>query len=197
MKALKYFAVLFFLMGLILDGCSNESQSPVSSTENGSLEKGMTNVEFTFTSAPEPFTADPANYMTIAGRTLHLKDYPVTDIVYATDSRLSGRMEHVLSLKLDMITGEDPCHGRFILTPTDLAATGGGVWEGKYEGYRSKTNDPFVFMLPLNLVANGSGGTIDGMQSFMKADLVVITNADYYPLPIYWTASGTGVIKEH
>lgn len=196
MKALKYFAVLFFFIGLLVAGCSDESQSPVSALENDALEK-VKNVEYTFSSAPEPFTANPADYMKIAGRTLHLKNYPVTDIVSATDSRVTGRMEHVLSLKLDVITGEGPCHGKFILTPTDLAATGGGVWEGTYEGFRSKTDDPFVFMLPLKLVAHGKGGTIDGMQGFMEADLVVITNDVYYPLPISWTATGTGVIKEH
>lgn len=197
MKALKYFTVLFFFIGLLAAGCSDELQSPVSSIEKGSLEKDKKNVEYTFTSAPEPFTANPANYMIIAGRTLHLKDYPVVDIISATDTRVSGRMEHVLSLKLDVITGEGPCHGKFILTPTDPASTGGGVWEGNYEGFRSKTDDPFVFMLPLKLVAHGKGGTIDGIQGFMKADLRVITNSIYYPLPIYWSATGTGVIKEH
>jgi hypothetical protein len=197
MKVLKYFAVLFSFVGLLLVGCSDEMQSPVSSIEKGKLKKDKKNVEYTFTSVPEPFTANPADYMKIAGRTLHLKNYPVIDIISATDSRVTGRMEHVLSLKLDVITGKGPCHGKFILTPTDLAATGGGVWEGKYEGYRSKTDDPYVFMLPLKLVAHGKGGTIDGMQGFMKADLVVITNDVYYPLPIYWTATGTGVIKEH
>jgi hypothetical protein len=196
MNALKYFAVLFFFIGLLVAGCCDESQSPVSALENGALEK-VKNVEYTFTSAPEPFTANPANYMIIAGRTLHLKDYPVVDIISATDSRVSGRMEHVLSLKLDVITGEGPCHGKFILTPTNLAATGEGIWEGNYEGFRSKTDDPFVFMLPLKLVAHGKGGTIDGMQGFMKADLVVLTNSSFYPLPIYWTATGNGVIKEH
>ena len=56
-----------------------------------------------------PFTANPYDYMNIAGRTLHLKDYPVTDIVIATDLRANGRMEHLLSLKLDVVTGEGPC----------------------------------------------------------------------------------------
>jgi len=194
MKALKCVLVLFSFLWLTLVGCSDKTQSPVDPLGQGSLEKDKKNVEYTFSSSPKPFTANPDDYKKIAGRTLHMKDYPVTDMVTATDLRAGGRMEHLLSLTLDVITGEGPCHGSFTLFPD---VTEGGIWEGTYEGYRSKTDDPFVFTLPLKLVAHGKGGTIDGMQGFMKADLIIYTNDEYYPLPIYWVGTGTGVIKEH
>lgn len=195
MKAIQGLLVLFTFLFLALLGCSDQLQSPVAPAEQSSLDK-VTITEFTFTNSPEPFTENPYNYMKIVGRTLHMKDYPVTDIVIATDPRVNGRMEHILSLKLDIVTGEGPCHGSFKLYP-DPDVTNGGYWEGTYQGYRFKTNDPYIFVLPLKLVAHGRGGTIDGMKGFMDANLNVYTNPDYYPLPIYWTGEGTGVLKEH
>jgi len=197
MKTLKCVLVMLSFVGPTLVGCSDDSQSPLSPVDQGSLAKDKKNVDFTFTSSPAPFIADPADYTNFAGRTVHMKDYPVIDLPIASDDRVTGRMEHFLSLKLDVITGEGPCHGKWSVIPSDLATTGGGVWEGTYEGLRTKTEDPYVFILPIKLVGHGNGGTIDKMQLFMKADLVVYTNAAYFPMPIYWVATnGTGVIKE-
>lgn len=195
MKMLKSVLVLFSFVGLMLVGCSDQSQLPVAPIDQSSLDK-IVITQFTFTSTPGPFTANPNEFMTIVGTTLLLKKYPVTDNVVASDPRLTGNMEHVLSLKLDIYTGEGPCKGSFKLYP-DPAVANGGYWEGTYHGYRSKTDDPFVFMLPLKMVAHGRGGSIDGMQGFMDANLTVYTNPEYYPLPIYWTAAGNGVLKEH
>ena len=194
MKTIQGLLVLFGIVILAMLGCSDQSQSPVAPAEQSSLDKVIIN-EYTFTNSPLPFTANPYDYMNIAGRTLHLKNYPVTDIVIATDPRANGRMEHILSLKLDVITGEGPCNGSFKLYPDPDVL--GGYWEGTYQGYRSKTDNPYVFVLPLKLVAHGRGGSIDGMQGFMDANLTVYTNPDYYPLPIYWTGVGTGELKEH
>jgi hypothetical protein len=199
MKTLQNIFILFAFMGLILAGCSHQSQSPVSpaiqSIKTSASPQKSNNVEYEFSSTPDPFTANPADYIKIAGNTLHMKNYPVTDrIVAPEEPRGAGRMDHVLSLMLDIRTGEGPCHGSFKLYPE---VTEGGYWEGRYEGYRSKTDDPYVFTLPLKLEADGNGGTIDGMQMFTKANLIVYSNAEYYPLPIYWIATGSGVIKEH
>ncbi|MBN1892961.1 hypothetical protein JW906_00620 [bacterium] len=199
MKTLNSVLVLIALMGAVLVGCSDlfkSSESPVEPTMEAlpPLAKSS-NVEYEFSNSPEPLTANPADYMKIAGNTLHMKDYPVTDIITAPgEPRGAGRMEHVLSLMVDVRTGEGTCHGSFKLYPE---VTEGGYWEGTYEGYRSKTEDPFVFTLPLKCVSHGKGGTIDGMQGLMKANLIVYTNAEYFPLPIYWVGTGTGVIKEH
>jgi hypothetical protein len=190
-----FVAILFVLLGLVFLGCSDQSQSPVFPTEQSFLNKAIIS-NFTLTSTPAPFTADPNDYINIAGRTLHLMNYPVTDNVVATDSRMTGHMDHILSLKLDVVTGEGPCNGSFKLYP-DPSITDNGYWEGTYEGYRSKTDDPYVFTLPLKMVLHGKGGNIDRMQGFSDVNLTVYTNSDYYPLPIYWNADGTGVIKEH
>ena len=194
MKTILSVIVLLTFLFLVMLGCSDQSQSPVAPAEQSSLDK-ITITEYTFTNSPEPFTANPYDYMKVVGKTLHMKDYPVTDIVIATDLRANGRMEHVLSLKLDVITGEGPCNGSFKLYPDP--EVNGGYWEGTYEGYRSKTDDPYVFVLPLKLVAHGKGGTIEGMKGFMKAGLTVYTNPAYYPLPIYWVGAGTGELKDH
>ncbi len=196
MKKIRSAFVLFAFLFLAMLGCSDQSQSPVAPAEQSSLDKAII-TEYTISSSPAPFIADPNDYINIAGRTVHLMKYPVIDNVESSDARLTGRMEHVLTIKLDVITGEGPCNGKFTLTPTDLAATGGGVWEGTYEGYRSKTDNPYVFVLPLKMVAHGNGGTIDKIQGFNDVTLTVYTNQAYYPLPIYWTAKGTGFMIEH
>jgi hypothetical protein len=193
MKKIRTAFILFAFLFLTILGCSDQSPSPVAPLEQSSLNKAII-TEYTLTTSPAPFTANPADYIFMAGRTLHMKNYPVVDNVVASDPRITGRMEHVLSLKLDVVTGEGPCNGSFKAYP-DPSVTNGGYWEGTYEGYRSKTDNPYVFTLPLKLVLHGRGGTIDKMQAFAEATLTVYTNAEYYPLPIYWTAEGTGFIK--
>ncbi|HCY78081.1 MAG TPA: hypothetical protein DHV28_19415 [Ignavibacteriales bacterium] len=196
MKKFRFAIVLCAFLFLAMLGCSDQSQSPVTPAEQSSLDKIII-TEYTITSSPVlPFTENPYDYILMAGRTLYMKDYPVTDNVVASDARLTGQMEHLLSLKLDIVTGEGPCNGSFKLYPDPLV-TDGGYWEGTYEGYRSKTDDPYVFVLPLRMVAHGNGGAIDKMQGFNDVTLTVYTNPEYYPLPIYWTAEGTGFIKEH
>ena len=196
MKTFKCVLVLFAFVGLTLVGCSDESQSPLSALDQGSLAKDKKNVEVTFTSVPYILDVSiVGNYMKIAGKTIHLKDFPVIDAVTASDPRMTGKMEHQLSLKLDLTTGEGPCNGKWLLRPDVPLTTGGGVWEGTYEGYRSKTDNPFVFTLPLKMVGHGKGGTIDKMQVFNTADLIVYTIPESHQLPVSWVATGTGVIK--
>jgi len=196
MKKFRCAIVMFAFLFLAMLGCSDQSQSPVTPAEQSSLDKVII-TEFTATSIPVlPSNVNPFDYINIAGRTLHMKDYPVTENVVSSDPRITGRMEHLLTLKLDVVTGEGPCHGSFRIYPDPLV-TDGGYWEGTYEGYRSKTDNPYVFNLPLRMVSQGKGGSIDGMQGFTDATLTVLTNPAYYPLPIYWSAQCTGFIKEH
>jgi hypothetical protein len=199
MKPLSFVFLLMAGLAFVLVGCSDNSAVPVSPTDQsarapGSLEKS-TNVPFELISSfPIEVPADISPYIMVAGRTLHMKDVPIVDLVTASDSRVSGRMEHSLSLKLDLETGEGPCQGSWTSEP---AGAGGGKWVGTYEGYRSGTANPFVFTLPLKMVGHGRGGTIDGMQMFTNATLVVSTDLAHYPLPTGWLATGTGIIKEH
>ncbi len=199
MKTVSFVLLLMATLAFVVVGCSDNSAVPVSPTDQSaqtpaSLEKS-TNVPFDLIlSVPIVVPVDPTPYLKIAGNTVHMKDVPIVDLVTASDARVSGRMEHLLSLKLDLATGEGPCHGSWTSKP---AGAGGGTWEGTYEGYRSRTADPFVFTLPLKMVGHGRGGTIDGMQIFTNAVLRVTTDNNHYPLPTGWQATGTGIIKEH
>jgi len=199
MRPLSFVFLLMAGLAFVLVGCSDNSAVPVSPTDQSvqmpvSLGKS-TNVPFELISSfPIEVPADILPYLKIAGRTLHMKDVPIVDLVTASDSRVSGRMEHLLSLKLDSETGEGPCQGSWTSEPV---GAGGGKWVGTYEGFRSGTADKYVFTLPLKMVGHGRGGTIDGMQLFTNATLLVSTDPDHYPLPTGWLATGTGIIKEH
>jgi hypothetical protein len=198
MKRVTYAVALLAFAGFSLPGCVDQSQSPVAPTDRAArepafLEKGN---DVSFTLSSHPVWVDPNPDMKLSGGRLQMKNVAVWDMVSSSDQRFAGRMEHSLSLTLDVVTGEGPCHGSYTLIP-DPTVTRGGVWEGTYEGYRSKTTDPYVFVLPLKLVGQGRGGAIDGMQAFCKATLTVYTNAASFPVPTYWECEGTGFIKEH
>jgi hypothetical protein len=100
-------------------------------------------------------------------------------------------MTHYLSARMDAVTGEGPVHGNWTLVPQ--ANTEGGVFEGNYTGYRSKMpGSDTLFVLPLQLVGHGRGGTIDGMQ--IRDD----TNITAWGTPpVGWYGSGEGFYKSH
>ena len=215
MKALVFALVLMASVVFVLGGCSDDSTVPVSPTDqsgqtSASLEKSN-KLDFTFTAhnIPPASLAPPARVWT-EGRVLHIEDAHAFEVVSAgLESRMTGTMEHYLSLSLDVVTGEGPCHGSFTLTPDPDIVGEGAVWVGTYEGYRSKTSDPSVFTLPLKLVAHGRGGTIDGMQGKMTVTLTVLVWVDPqppppappyppYPAPYYWFGNdGAGTIIQH
>jgi hypothetical protein len=195
MKTVSLALLLIASMAFVLLGCS-DNPGPAAPTDQAtqapvSLGKSN-NVEFTLTSSP--IWVDPQPDITIAGRTLHMKNVGVWDLVLASDARVAGIMKHSLSLVVDIYTGEGPCHGLWTSEP---AGANGGMWEGTYEGYRSRTGDPFVFTLPLKMEGRGKGGNIDGMQLFSTPTLTVYTDLAHYPVPTGWHAVGEGFIKEH
>lgn len=188
-------------LAFVLLGCSDNSGPIVGPKDQAakapaSLEKSN-KVDFTFTEKNTKLILPPAKMWT-AGRVLQIRDVHAFEAITATDPRVTGTFEHYLSLSLDVVTGEGPCHGSFTLTPDPAIVGEGAVWQGTYEGYRSKTSDPLVFTLPLKLVAHGRGGNIDGMQAEMTITLTVLTNETYYPAPIYWWGTnGAGTIIQH
>ena len=208
MKAMSFVLLLAASTVFVLTGCSDNSAIPVSPTDQGvqtpaSLEKSN-KVDITFVEHNIP-PAVPAK-MWVAGGVLQIRDAHAFEAVDAgLGSPVTGTMEHFLSLSLDVVTGEGPCHGSFTLTPDPAIVGEGAVWVGKYEGYRSKTTDPSVFALPLKLVAHGRGGNIDGMQAKMTVTLNVLVwvgdpNPSYppYPAPYYWFGTnGAGTIIQH
>jgi len=199
MKALTYAVALLALAGFSLLGCNDTSQSPVVPTDQtaqqpASLGKSII-TNFAFTHSPIGLTGE-GTVILVPGGKWHIKNYGVTEEVNLLnpplnpDPLVSGTMVHYLSATLDAVTGEGPVHGSFTLTP--LADVGGGVWEGTYEGYRSKTASPNVFALPLKVVAHGRGGTIDGME--LKEESMLTA---YGTPPAYWTGVGEGSYKSH
>lgn len=189
MKALKCVLVLFAIVGLTLVGCSDKTQSPVAHIEKGSLEKAIiTNFTFSHFPIAPPFGGEIK--LTPGGK-WQLKKVGVEELVTSSDPLVSGIMIHYLSATMDAVTGEGPVHGSFTLTPE--ADVGGGIWEGTYEGYRSKTpGSDIYFTLPLKVVGHGRGGTIHGMQLFEKSTITA-----WGTPPEGWYGSGEGYFKSH
>jgi hypothetical protein len=203
MKTLNCTAILLAFAGLLLAGCSDKEQSPLTPTDQavqqpGSLQKSN-DVPVAFSmSSPKVFVGGK---MWENGGKLQIKEFRVLEPVAALDPRVSGQMDNSLSLTVDLITGEGPCHGSFTIDPDALAD---GIWQGTYSGYRSKTDNPYVFTLPLRGVAHGKGGSIDKMQMFIEITLTVYTALPGVPrppiplqAPIYWQGTGVGTINEH
>jgi hypothetical protein len=189
MKTKISFFFLFAFMGLLLVGCSDEPQSPVTPIDQSSIQK-LTITNFTFADAPTGFTGE--GEIKLVGGNWIIKDYGVIENFTSADPLVSGTMVHYLSLTIDAVTGEGPCHGSWTITPTEN--TGGGVWEGTYEGYRSLSGVPGEWTLPLNVVGHGRGGTIDGMKLSATATLTIYTDG-ITTLPSYWTGLGEGFYK--
>ena len=189
MTTSKCFIFLLAFVGLNLVGCSDEQQSPVTPIDQSSLQK-VTITNFTFTDAPTGFTGE--GEIKLVGGNWIIKDYVVIEDFTSPDPLVSGTMVHYLSLTIDAVTGEGPCHGSWTVTPTEN--TGGGVWEGIYEGYRSLSSVPGEWTLPLNVVGHGRGGTIDGMKMSATATLTIYTDG-ITTLPSYWTGVGDGFYK--
>ena len=191
MKTLKCVLVLLTFVGLSLVGCSEESQLPVTSIDQSLLEK-VTITNFTFTDAPIGFTGE--GEIKLVGGNWMIKDYGVIENFSSPDPLVNGTMVHYLSLTIDAVTGEGPCHGSWTVTPTEN--TEGGVWEGIYQGYRSLSSVPGEWTLPLNVVGHGRGGTIDGLKMSATAILTIYTDG-ITTLPSYWTGVGDGFYKSH
>lgn len=190
MKALKCVLVLFAFVGLMLVGCADQSQSPVSSIDKGSLEKAVI-TNFTFTHIPTGKTGEGDAKLTPGG-IWQMKKIGVNENVFSLDPLIQGAMIHYLSATMDAVTGEGPVHGSFTLTPAENAADG-GVWEGTYEGYRSKMpGSDIYFVLPLKVVGHGRGGNINGMQIFFNTNITA-----WGTPPVGWYGSGEGFYKSH
>ena len=198
MKTLSVVLLLLASVAFVLVGCSDNSAVPVSPTEQlaapASMEKSD-KAYFTCTEEHDFYDLASARIWQ-AGGILQMRNVHAFEDVTASDSRVTGRMEHYLSLSLNVVTGEGPCHGSWTLVPSDPNVT--GVWEGTYEGYRSRTENSYVFTLPLKLEGHGRGGSIDGMKSSMKITLIVLTAPAIFPAPYDWSGlDGTGIIIEH
>lgn len=188
MKTTKFFIVLFAFVGLSLVSCSDEPQSPITPIDQGSLEKVII-TNFTLSHYPIGMTGEGT--IKLVGGNWILKDVGVIELINSADPLVAGTMTHYLSGKMNAVTGEGPVHGTFTITPD--VNTVGGVWEGNYTGYRSRTpGSDTLFTLPLHLVGHGRGGTIEGMQSFTD-DVITAWGTP----PVGWFGVGEGFYKSH
>jgi hypothetical protein len=191
MKTLKCVLVLFALVGLLLLGCSDKSQSPVapmdqSVQDQSSLEKCII-THFTVSLHYPVGILDPG-VVRLVGRKWMMKNVVVAETLITTNSLVTGKMIHSLSGILDKNTGEGPVWGTYTLTNT-----GGGVWKGVYTGYRSKKpGSDTLFTLPLKILGTGKSGNVHGMKSFLN-DVITAWGTP----PVGWYGSGEGHIKSH
>lgn len=196
MKLSKYVLILITFLGFVFAGCSDKSQTPVEPVNNHSPLEKVIITNYSFTNFPIAAPTGGETRLTPGGK-WQIKKVVILEQFISSDLLISGVMEHKLSLTIDAVTGEGPCQGSWILTPADLAASGGGVWEGKYNGYRSKSDIPGEWILPLKIVGHGKGGLIQGMQIFGNAVLIVRADDGSTTLPTSWIGTGEGFYKSH
>lgn len=200
MKVPSYCLLLGAMIMWLLAGCSDNATVPTSPTDQPSQSPAsFEKPEYpTFTFIDFPIAPPVGDPPILRGRTWQIKNWRITERFVSADPMVNGIMVHNLSTSVDAVTGEGPCHGSWTLRPLDPAATGGGYWEGTYTGYRSRTADPLVFVLPLKSVGHGKGGTIQGWQTFSDATLLVrADDPATYPLPTSWSGTGEGFSKPH
>lgn len=219
MKTLKCFLVLLAFVGLMLVGCSDQSQSPVSPSDQVSLEKKVVHYVNTMDWPTAP--PEGGDIKIIPGGNIQFKKVKVIEAVVAKDlngdpdNLVTGQMEHYLSTMIDGETGEGRVHGSFTIIP--VGGGEGAKWEGTYEGLRSYNGLTAVdipdflpfpdgvyhnWSLKLKLEGHGKGGLIDGWQMFSEHTLIIInfgndpTNYPF-PMPQFWFGNGSGFYKGH
>ncbi len=192
MKTLKFAVAIITFVGLSLIGCNENTQSPNNPTDQVSMEKAVIH-NFNMSDTIKGITNEGEIKLTPGG-IWKIQKYGVYEKIVSDDPIVNGTMVHYLSTSINAVTGEGPVQGSWTLTPT--GDVGGGVWEGIYQGYRSKTDVPNVYSLPLKLVGHGKGGTIDGMQVYSEVQLTVYTSGESV-LPTFWFGSGGGFYKSH
>lgn len=191
MKTLSLILSLMASVAFVLVGCSDNSAVPVSPADQPmqappSLAKAIM-TDFTF--SHHPITPPFAGERKLVGEVWVMNDITVKEQVVSDDPLVAGTMVNCLSGTLNATTGEGPVHGKFVLTPT--ADVGGGVWEATYTGFRSKS-EGIYFTIRLNVVTQGRGGTLEGMQGFFES---VITS---WGIPTAgWFGAGGGFYKSH
>jgi hypothetical protein len=204
MKALKIFAVLFSFILLLLIGCSDQSQSPISPTDQSiqapaSLQKNII----------RPFTGYECGVTLVSPGDVHFADgkqitrgvqYTTRFEATFTDGQpdlLSGDGFLELNSTLDLTTYEDFATGKLTVTPDNLAA--GGVWEISWHSKGFLAPDPndstkIVMTYPGKWVGHGKGGAINGMQVF--ADDFIKYNP-FDALDWYGDGGTNCYVKEH
>ena len=190
MKALKCFLVLFSFVGLMLVGCSDELQSPVSPVDQGSLEKKPTVIPFTAADYPiPPYVIDPGVVIERGNKRI-LHGLKMQERWECSSDLMDGTWVNEVNGIQDKTTGEGTIYGKVTITP--FKDVGGGVWEGEYHGKIVQSGTPGIWTCTLSGLGHGRGGTIDGMK--YKVD--VILNVFGFPAT-GWFGTMSGNIYSH
>ena len=204
MKTLKCVLVLFAFVGLLLLGCSDQLQSPVSPTDQsvqapGSLEKSFPPREFTSDEIPTD-VIDPGIFKYPDGKIMlrgHRGNVLFTAEFFPGDTDpdlLSGPGEVEINGIIDPVTGVGQFHGKLTLRPEAPKAVG-GEWEFTWHGDATFSLAAWLngpgWTLTIRDVGHGNGGALTGMQCRM--DLII----SFPPDMSTWTGTGQGFIISH
>jgi hypothetical protein len=173
MKATRCLSALLAFGGLILAGCSDELQSPVS-PNNQSLQGAASlqkEIIRPFTSTEGPNLLDPGLVVpeprVADGKTIFMgiQENTVFNAVFPDGGPdlLSGYGVLEMNAIIDNSDGSIFNWGTLTVTPTNPAAEG-GVWDITFHGHG--WIDPLTGMttVPLIWVGHGSDGAVNGMQ---------------------------------
>ena len=203
MKTLKCVIVLFSFLGLLLAGCTDKSQSPISPTDQSlqnqaSLQKNFSR-EFTIQAFPTGI--DNPGILTYPDGKIMLKGSqgPVYYIATFSSSDnspnlITGPGELEINGMIDPVNGGGQFHGKLLLKP-EASEAAGGVWEFTWHGESifslTAWEDGPGWTLTLRDVGHGNGGALTGMQC--QLELIVLFPPDMSA----WTGTGNGVIYSH
>jgi hypothetical protein len=194
MKALRSALLVISFVGLIFIGCSDESQSPVSPSDQASLQKNITR-DFTGINDPTG-TTNPAIYKYPDGKIMVLKHTGPTLFTASFPDGgpdiLSGPGEIEIEGITDLTSMTGQWRGKLTLTPD---GDPDGLWQITWHG-------PSVFsptawqggpgwILSLQMTGHGEGGDIHGMQ--IRSQTTVYAEINFQG----WYGDFIGVIKSH
>ena len=190
MSTSKIFFVLFVFVGLLLVSCSDEQQSPVSPTDQSSLDKVIIR-DFTGTDYPtgliDPGTTTEHNGI------MKIRDMHQSFALEATFSDggidlLSGNGDLELNANIDWNNGTAFWWGKKTLTPSAPEALGG---QFKFTWHGSATLGPSGWTLTIQEVGHGEGGALTGIQCFF--DNIITAPVDLST----WSGDLEGDLKTH
>jgi hypothetical protein len=190
MSTSKIFFVLFVFVGLLLASCSDEQQSPVSPTDQGSLGKVIIR-DFTGTDYPTALI-DPGTTTEHNG-IMKIRDMHQSiafEVIFSDGGvdLLSGNGDLELNANIDWNNGTAFWWGSKTLTPTSPEAQGG---QFKFNWHGPATLDVSGWTLTLQEVGHGDGGALTGIQCFL--DNIVSALPDLSD----WTGAMDGYLKTH
>ena len=200
MKTLKSVLAFLSFMGLMLVSCSDQSQSPVSPsnqtiTQSNSLDKVFTR-EFNAAEIPTAID-DPGIYIYPDGKIKLIGNkgptiFNATFVDGLNPDLLTGPGYAQISGMTDPVAGTGIWQGKLTLTPYTAE---GGKWEFTWHGEAAFTatawNGEPGWIIPLKEEGHGNGGILTGMQCRME--LIVTAPPD---LSI-WAATGHGFVISH